>query len=182
MLGQVSNAFESSFIYFRVWVETSPRVHSVWRTTCLKNPTYRPLCSSDYSQQFKYSLKIIKPISIFLSLFDPSIPWLNLRHSIILLIQFLIAVVPRTWNANQQEHCGYENVIYTESRWVLKGQICNLLLLRMWSPPHTHLAAAEKMGLVSKKRELWIIKSNHVTHTVHFMELIWCTWDENKYF
>ena len=63
----------------------------------------------------------------------------------------LIAVVPPPNLKCQPARNAYENVIYTQSRWVLKGQICNLLTSTDVVP---HLPAALKG--TRGKGENWI--------------------------
>lgn len=84
-------------------------------------------------------------------------------------------MAPRTRNANRHEP-NVENVIHTQSRWVLKGQICNLLTLTDVVPHQT--AASNGMGNNNNNNnkngenilevwwEMWIIESNH-SHTTY---------------
>lgn len=113
----------------------------------------------------------------------PSIPWLTLRHSVILLIQSWLPWFPEPEMPTSEN--GFENVIYTQSRWVLKGQICNLLT-SLDVVPHLP-AASDEMGGKEKlvwcqKGEMWIRIFNHVLYivpcTLQGVNLL----HENKYY
>lgn len=54
-----------------------------------------------------------------------------------------------------------ENVIHTQSRWVLKGQICNLLTLTDVVP---HLAAAPTQ--TGKREKMDLVKESDVNNKI----------------
>lgn len=116
-----SKDFESCFIY--LWAGPFSMQNHL-----SDYPANRLRHSSNYSQQFKYSLMIIKGHFHISDILLSFCFLVHLRHSILLLIQPWLLWFPEPPNANQRERM-WKMLFRHKVGLVLKGQMCNLLTL-----------------------------------------------------